>query len=185
MKRVIIVILCGFLTFSTTVANNVKFMGISMEAPFSEFVSELSNKCEIVGVNSSVAIFNGDFAGLKDCSIMVGTTDGLLIVMVVSQEYKSWQQLKSDYLAITDAYEKKYGTPKQKELSFKGSYYDGDGYEMTAVKNDKCNYTMSYLIDETLLVTIFIGKDSTINFAYAIIKKEKEPTKIEVNTDDI
>lgn len=185
MKRVIIAIICSFLTFSTSIANNVKFMGISMEAPFSEFVSELSSKCEIVGVNSSVAMFNGDFAGLKNCSILVGTTDGLLLVMVVSQEYKSWQQFKSDYLAITDAYEKKYGAPSRKELSFKSPYYDGDGYEMTAIKNEKCNYTMSYLIDDTLLVTIFIGKDSTINFAYAIIKKEKEPTKIEVNTDDI
>lgn len=184
MKRKFIVII-SILTFTMAIANDVKFMGISMEAPFSDFVSELSSKCEIIGVNSSMAMFKGDFAGLKNCSILVATTDGALIVMVVSQEYKGWQQLKSDYLTITDAYEKKYGAPTARKLAFEGSYYDGDGYEMTAIKNNMCNYTMAYVIDSRLLVTIFIGKDCTINFAYAIIDGEKEPTKINVNSDDI
>lgn len=187
MKRRIILLILSLIivcTFADS-TNNVKFMGISMEAPFSEFVSELSKKCEIVGVKGPMAIFKGNFAGLNNCSIMVASMDGSTLVMVMSQEYSSWKQLKNDFITIANAYENKYGTPTTKNLTFDGNYYDGGGDEMLAVKKDMCDYKMMYLIDNKLLVTIFISKDSQINFAYALVEGEKEPTQIEVNSDDI
>ena len=116
---------------------------------------------------------------------MVASTDGALLTMVLSQEYSRWQQLKSDFIAISNAYEKKYGTPTQKALDFDAGYYDGCGEEMKAVKNDYCNYGVAYLIDQRLLVTILITNECKIVFAYAIVEEEKSPTQINVNTDDI
>lgn len=188
MKKLVIlsILVCmSILSMVAEVSNNVKFMGISMEAPFSEFVSSLAKKCELVDASSSYAVFKGDFAGLTGCSIMVASTDGALLTMVLSQEYSRWQQLKSDFIAISNAYEKKYGTPTQKALDFDAGYYDGCGEEMKAVKNDYCNYGVAYLIDQRLLVTILITNECKIVFAYAIVEEEKSPTQINVNTDDI
>ena len=188
MKKLVILslLVCmSILSMVAEVSNNVKFMGISMDAPFSEFVSSLAKKCELVEASSSYAVFKGNFAGLTDCSIMVASTDGVLLTMVLSPEYNKWQQLKSDFIAIADAYEKKYGTPTRKTLDFDAGYYDGCGEEMKAVKNDSCNYGVAYLIDQRLLVTILISDECKIVFAYAIVEEEKAPTQINVNTDDI
>lgn len=188
MKKLVILSILVCISLQSIVAevsNNVKFMGISMEAPFSEFVSSLAKKCELVDASSSYAVFKGNFAGLTDCSIMVASTDGALLTMVLSQEYNSWQQMKSDFLTIAKAYENKYGTPTQKTLEFDAGYYDGCGEEMNAIKNDYCNYGVAYVIDQRLLVTIIITNECKIVFAYAIIGEEKAPTEINVNTDDI
>ena len=153
MKKLVVLylLICmSILSMVAEVSNNVKFMGISMESPFSEFVSSLAKKCELVEASSSYAVFKGNFAGLTECSIMVASTDGTLLTMVLSQEYNSWQQMKSDFLTIAKAYEGKYGTPTQKTLDFDAGYYDGCGEEIKAIKNDYCNYGVtsnrSYLI---------------------------------------
>ena len=188
MKKLVILFIFVCMSIQSIIAelsNNVKFMGISMEAPFSEFVSSLAKKCELVEASSSYAVFKGNFAGLTECSIMVASTDGTLLTMVLSQEYNSWQQMKSDFLTIEKAYGGKYGTPTQKTLDFDAGYYDGCGEEIKAIKNDYCNYGVTYMIDQRLLVTIIITSDCKIVFAYAIIGEEKAPTEINVNIDDI
>lgn len=188
MKKLVVLylLICmSILSMVAEVSNNVKFMGISMESPFSEFVSSLAKKCELVEASSSYAVFKGNFAGLTECSIMVASTDGTLLTMVLSQEYNSWQQMKSDFLTIAKAYEGKYGTPTQKTLDFDAGYYDGCGEEIKAIKNDYCNYGVTYMIDQRLLVTIIITSDCKIVFAYAIIGEDKAPTELNVNTDDI
>ena len=187
MKRIsfsLLLVYSALLSFAQS-AGNVKFMGISMDAPFSEFVSTLSTKLTLVGATEHMAAFKGDFAGLNDCQILVATTDGALGVIVQSKEYNTWGQLKNDYLSITEAYEKKYGKPTASSSTFEGRYCDGCGNEMNGIKNEMSNYSSAYLIDERLLVAILITKDCQIVFTYMIVEEEKEPTKLEVNSDDI
>lgn len=88
------------------------------------------------------ASLNGSFAGKADCSIaVIGTpiTHIACSVMVFMQEHHIWSSIRDQYEVLKKQLTKKYGTPKSYEY-FMEPYYEGDGYELTALNNDHCTY---------------------------------------------
>lgn len=92
--------------------------------------------------NDAGVALSGDFAGKSDCTILViATKISKTVWKVVAQfpEKSSWYSLKDEYNSFKESYTKKYGKPKSYEF-FTDPYYEGDGYELQALKYGKCTW---------------------------------------------
>jgi hypothetical protein len=91
-------------------------------------------------------------------------------------EQSSWYSLKSQYIEYLDMLKSKYGEPKDNYNFFSSPYNEGDGYEMTGVKVDKCNYAAywedKYIIEISKYAQVKIVYENPINAE--IFSKEKK-----------
>lgn len=89
-----------------------------------------------------IGVLQGTFAGINGCSIIVGGTassDLVYSIAVLFPEQNNWYNLKDQYMAYKDKLKKKYGKPISGEY-FDEPYYEGDGYELSALSNGSCHY---------------------------------------------
>ena len=113
------------------------------------------------------AFLKGEFAGNSNCSIIVLYSkyiNSVWKVAVYLPEINNWYNLKSEYLKYKEVYSKKYGTPESYEF-FEDPYYEGDGYEMSAVSNGNCTYS-SYFSQEKGTIIVSIGNTQKIMLGY-------------------
>ncbi len=122
---------------------HLMFMGIPIDGEVVEFVSKLQQKgLNLINTDKEIATLNGNFAG-ENCEIYViysPTSSVVSLVTVFFPKNNSWSSIKSDFNQLKDDYTHKYGQPKNNYDFFIKPYYEGDGYEMQAIRNDKCRY---------------------------------------------
>lgn len=95
-------------------------------------------------------ILQGTFAGLSNCLFMFAESDKSRIVyrvLVMTEEDRTWSALKSTYLSLKNNYSAKYSKGRSYEF-FDSPYYEGDGYEMQALRLEKCTYVTYYTVPE-------------------------------------
>lgn len=168
------VIICATLiTVLAQAQEHMAFKDVSMNCTVESFVSQLKLKGYTVAVlRDNSAILTGSFAGKDNCEIYVYGTDNAKMVHLVAvkfSEHVSWSSLKNEYLSFKKSYTEKYGKPKSYEF-FKNPYYEGDGYELQALKLDKCTFAsvftttggniMLYLSDDKC---VHVGYEDSIN----------------------
>ena len=79
---------------------------------------------------------------------------------------------------------KKYGNPTNNYEFFSKPYYEGDGYELSALRNEKCHY-ISAFETKNGVVYLEISKFKKIEINYEdkansnIMDREKEETVID------
>lgn len=127
---------------------HLKFMGIPIDGPISTFVKQLEQKDFTTKTDNDKAVFmEGVFAN-KDCEIFVVPTQETKIVwkvaVIYKQEYTNWSSIQTDFDDIKELYTRKYGQPAYDYHFFSSPYELGDGYEMSALKLDKCKYFTAY-----------------------------------------
>ena len=143
MKKscLLIALLCLF--SSLNAQNHLTFKGIPIDGDISSFTDSLLSKGFTLNEKfdgKGNKGFKGEFAG-KDCELIVFHTPGGLVFKVVAlQEYSTWSSLSSAFDDMTDIYTQKYGKPTKKIKTFVDPYYKGDGYELQAIRKDKCLY---------------------------------------------
>lgn len=128
----------------------------------------------------------GTFAGMNDCAfLIIGSekTNTVYKVGVMSQFEDSWYSLKSLYLRLKEQYTNKYNECQSFEF-FSSPYYEGDGYEMLALRLDKCTYASYFETPEGIISIeikekyIFITYEDAIN-----LEKAKAELNESVNSD--
>ena len=91
----------------------------------------------------------------------------------------SWYSIKNQYQAKLSTLKDKYGEPKSSYENFINPYYEGDGYEMSAVTLDKVNYSAFW--DNG--ISIEISKYKQVKICYENAENsaldDTEKTKIE------
>lgn len=131
--------------------SHLKFKGI----PITGTLDNMINKLEAQGYvltesDNKAAILYGKFAN-EYCDIIVCVTPNTNIVykiIVVFESVDNWWSLKSDYYKLKDQISSKYvvTATKENETFFK-PYYEGDGYELQALRNGKCVYYSKFNVD--------------------------------------
>lgn len=121
----------------------IEFLGIKIDGPIEEcyqkyvtkgfkLVSKEDNYYKLKGIvkNQTVELY------------LVGTPISKKVckLAVYFPEQSSWYSIKSDYKDIKSTITEKYGKPTDDYSFFSSPYYEGDGYEETAVKVEKCHY---------------------------------------------
>lgn len=174
MKKLFI--LLGVAVMATTVYSqeifaqdqHLKFKDIPIDGNISEFVEKMkSDGFEVDELLGEKVTMKGKFVN-EDCNISVISTpksNAVWKVVVYLPKQSSWYSLKSDYEAFVKSFTAKYGSPTKSYGFFSKPYYEGDGYEMTALNVGKCTYfTYWEILGGTIAVQI--NKLGEVTFQY-------------------
>lgn len=92
----------------------------------------------------------------------------------------NWYSIKNEFYEYRKTLMSKYGEPTKDYNFFSNPYYEGDGYEMSAISLDKCSY-LSFWDEQS--VSIYISKFKQVCITYesktnsALDDEEKEKVK--------
>lgn len=176
MKRILFIIIISIfcLTTQKTEAQNtdniqhLEFRNIPIDGPATTFISKLKQYGYIqTEASENIILLKGDFAGFKNCKICIICTPQSKIVesvAIFTPSMDTWSSLKSTYNKYKEIYTKKYGAPILYE-KFDSPYYEGDGYEYSAVINNKCTYLSTYkLFNGEICILITSGGEIMFHY---------------------
>ena len=146
---------------------HMEFRGIPIDGDMSSFVNQLNQLGYVGSIENGRAMLNGIFGG-KDVTVAVYSSERTQIVyqvIVVFPNETSWYSLKSYYRELKNSLSTKYGAPYTSNEYFSSPYYEGDGYEMSAVRSGKVHYTSRYSTP-TGQITLTIFKEGAPMIAY-------------------
>lgn len=186
-KTLLFLLLIAFAITASAQDKHMKFMGIPINGTIRDVVTQLETKgFTVTKLTNSDAYLKGEFAGEKDCAILIQATQGIVYnISVFLPERLTWTGLKYDYVTFRDAITEKYGSPSRKTERFYSPFYEGDGYEMTAVRNNKCKYLTLFELPQGEIV-VCISKDHSVIIYYADkINKDRESAdnKLKIQAD--
>jgi hypothetical protein len=186
MKRLVLLLLCT-LPILLFAQEHMEFRGIPIDGNVSDFVSKMKGiGYTLDEVDGDITIMNGKFTG-KDASIYIISSPKTKIVCRVTvyfEKQTSWSSIKSLYENYKELLEQKYKVKPKAYEYFKKPYEEGDGYEMQAVRLDKCVFSSFYETPQGY-IALSISKTERISIAYEdeinieIRSKEKESNTLE------
>lgn len=167
--------------------SHLEFKGIPINGKLDEFVKKLEAQgYKMTESLDNIIMMEGQFTG-KDATILIISTKKsktVWKVVVKFSEQSSWSSLKSDYFYYKEMFVKKYGSPTKKYEFFSNPYYEGDGYELSALRSEKCHY-ISAFETKSGVVYLEISKYKKIEISYEdesnsnIMNREKEESVID------
>jgi len=137
---------------------HLEFMGIPIDGNVDDFVEELKAKGFTYDPSMSgeegIVAMKGLFTGKKVSLYVVYTpkTKTVWKIGVYFDMCSSWSLLKQSYLKYKQLFTEKYGSARLEEEKFRFPYEDGDGSELSAIKNGDGKYK-----------TIFVTKNGYIS----------------------
>lgn len=147
---------------------HMTFKGIPIDGTLSSFVQKIETEgFSLDEAKDNIAIMNGIFAGENAELFIVSSpkTNTVWKVSVFFPKKTSWYSLKSDYKKYVAAMTEKYGNPSEHFEFFSNPYYEGDGYELQALRHDKCHYISFYETDNGN-IAVEINSNERINICY-------------------
>ncbi len=147
MKKLLFILLSiVFLTPVFAQSNDhMTFKGVPIDGSLSDFTIKMKQKgFTLLGTQDGVALFNGEFAAYKDCTIGAvssKSTNTVSKVGVIFPECETWSQLYRNYGQLKEMLTQKYGEPTENIEKF-DSYSEprDDNMRMYEVKMDRCVY---------------------------------------------
>lgn len=165
MKHLVTIITALFLI---TTSYGQYFDGVLIDGKLDVFVNSFKAKGFTYKSESGVAILTGKVA-LKDAQIFVFTTPTSKIVWKIAvymPEKTTWYGIKYDYFSYLELLTEKYGTPNDSYSSFLDPYYEGDGYEVSAIRGEKCFYEALWNNVSNMNISVSISKYMQVKFIY-------------------
>ncbi|MBO7712575.1 MAG: hypothetical protein J6S85_03345 [Methanobrevibacter sp.] len=165
MKRLFIIALTSLIAISSFAQEHLKVKGVPIDGNVDSFIKALEatglKKDAVLSQAVDSPILIGDFAGLSDCKFsFLNTEDGTVCkVLIISEDFTGWSSTKSKYRDLKDLLKTKYEVTNSFEY-FSSPYYEGDGYELSAIRQDKGTYKTFFKCDEGYIV-IEINASST------------------------
>lgn len=148
MKKILWLFVCLMtmcVTANAQETEHLKFMGIPIEGNANAFIQKLASKGFVKTNTTDYGILlKGTFAGVKDaelCVLQTPKTKQVWKVAVYLPKENTWSSIKHQYEKFKTSFSEKYGEPDSHYEFFKSPYYEGDGYEESAVKLGKCYYS--------------------------------------------
>ena len=186
MRKLFLLLFCVLPIFAIA-QEHMEFRGIPIDGDVTSFVSKMKDLgYKLDEVDGDVTIMSGKFTG-KDAHLYIVSSPKTKIackVMIFFEKQTSWSSLKSMYDDYKELLEQKYNIKPSSYEYFRKPYKAGDGYEMQALRLDKCVYNSFYETPQGYIAlsiesnqTISIGYEDAINIE--IRSKEKESNTLE------
>lgn len=145
MKKIIFLALsCIFLTAATAQT----FDGVEVRGSLSTVVSKFKSKGYILKTSTELYAVMDGFVGSKSVEVYINVTPITKVVCKINvylPKRESWRALKNDYIDFVTLFKEKHGDWTNTYNYFDDPYYDGDGYEMSAVELEKSNFMTIWL----------------------------------------
>lgn len=169
MKKYILIAML----FVSSFANAQSFNGIPISGTLTNAVNQYKAKgFKVSQYYESSVIMNGK-VGIDDVQVFLfetPKTKQFFKMSVYFQEKSSWTSMKSEYNRLFQNLVNKYGEPDESVATFKNPYYEGDGYEMSAIQLEKCDYSALWLRKDNLNLSIDISKYKQVKMVYENVK---------------
>lgn len=78
----------------------------------------------------------------------------------------SWSGIRNEYEKYKDILIAKYGQPDSEYDFFSTPYYLGDGYELQALRLEKCSYSAYWFDKENTNISVEMSKYEQVNMTY-------------------
>ena len=163
-----------------------EFIGIKVDGKKIDVIQKFKAKGFTVDGDASKNVVKmlGTVAGKKiEVNIVASPTSQTVWKFAVYLPAQtSWYSLKGDYNEFLSTLTSKYGQPEKTYEFFSSPYSEGDGYEMTGVFMDKCNYAAFW--SDSIGITLEISKWKQVRINYENAKnseldtQEKEKMKL-------
>ena len=170
MKRFLLLIISVLLALNANAQQENKhltFKGIPIDGSLSSFITKLEKQgFSLETTYDNAAMMKGNFGG-ENCEIGIYSTanaNSVFQIIVAFPKSSTWASLKAIYNKYKDALTKKYGKPEVIE-KFYSPYDEGDGYEMSAIKADKCLYSSKFYVEHGI-IQLVIFNSANIGIAY-------------------
>lgn len=157
-----LILLCSY-------ANAQSWNGIPISGSIEQAKINLRNKGYVfMKSESNVYLFNGKTNGIESEVLVLLTpiTKQVSKFVIFLDKKNNWDDLKDQYLYYKDILNTKYGIGDSYEY-FKNPYYEGDGYEMSAVRLEKCKY-VTYWVNkvQNMSISCEISEYNQVKFTY-------------------
>ena len=161
MKKILLVLALFVAMAANAQTEHLKFKGVPIDGTLSQYTQRMKEKgFTYLGTENGMSLLEGDFAGFKNCHVLVYTLknkDLVSFIVVKFKEYDTWSAIYNNYSTLKDMLTMKYGEPSEVIEEFQGSYVNDDNKRMHELMMDRCKYVTTF---ETELGTIelFITK---------------------------
>jgi len=145
------------------------FDGVAISGKFYECVNKFKSKGYVLKEEAEYGATMTGKIGADNIELYLFKTPktGLVYKATIFLPKKtSWNQLKSSFLDYVTLLIGKYGDYDKSSASFVDPYYEGDGYEMSAITLDKCNYYAYWENNNNTNIFIEISKYTQVKIAY-------------------
>ena len=168
MKKLALFFVAMLMSTTFFAQEHLDFRGVPIDGHLENFISKMEGLgYKLTKIVDNAAIMSGKFTNKNAELIILASpkTKTVWKVAVSLDEAVSWSSLKSSYREYKELYTKKYGTPSNSFEYFKEPYYEGDGYELQALRKEKCTY-MTYYELETGYVIVKMTSSGRISLGY-------------------
>lgn len=178
MKNFLLVFFALAMAITTrgqSASDHMTFKGIPISGSLTEFAQKLSQKgFTVVQTNDVNAMLIGDFAGFKDCQILLFATKETKTIYTVSvflPSSTSWSLLESNYSHLKTMLTQKYGSPQNVVEKFQGlpSGVSND-LKMHYLRSGQCTYSSTFETSngKIVLSILYMGNEiSQVSVFYA------------------
>lgn len=187
MKNLIAIVFALIISVSSIAQSATpEFMGIDVDGSRSEVTSKFKSKGFTVArerADENSIKFTGKVNGMQMevFAAFTPVSNKCWGFMIYLPEQTSWYEIKKQYNDYLDLLTDKYGTPNSKYDFFSSPYYEGDGYEMSALTLGKCSYAAfwdKYSIQISKFKQVKIQYENPVNSALADKEEEKVKKKV-------
>lgn len=149
MKKFFFILYLAFTLFAAASAQNAQehmtFKGIPINGTLNSFVTKLKQKgFTHIGTDDGIAMFRGDFAAYKNCTVGAVSSkekDLVVKVAVIFPSHETWSALENNYLSLKQMLTAKYGEPSDCVETFQShSQPKDDNMKMFELQMDRCKY---------------------------------------------
>lgn len=190
MKRLVLIL---FVLFSIGVnaqqESHLEFKGIPITGTLDNMLNKLQERgYELVYEEENAAALEGNFAN-ENCKLHVYGTPKTKVVyriVVVFGTQDNWWSLKSDYKKLKEQISAKYNIRPDAKERFFDPYYEGDGYELQALRKGKCLYLSTFDVDNGTIHILLSDKQSVyLYYTDAIGDNLNEQEENQSSYDDL
>jgi len=165
---------------------SIYFNGVKVDGKITQFVEKLKLKGFTVSKTiKNGYVMSGKFLGKTIELYIFGTPTSKLVTHVDAYFPKQteWYTIKNEYETLKEKVTGIYGNPSEDFAFFSSPYYEGDGYEESAVKIGKCVYSSYWDNSNFWSIILTIEKYMQVSISYENSKnmkiREKEALKLE------
>lgn len=190
MKKLVLIL---FVLFSIGVnaqqESHLEFKGVPITGSLNNMISKLKAQgYEVKEHSDDGAQLEGQFSN-EECDIVIFTTSRsrtVYQVTVMFAENYTWSSLKSKYNRLKEQLSKKYNVKPAPIEIFLDPYYEGDGYELQALKKGKCFYTTKFeLTNGDIHLAMFFDGRVVLIYSDAIGDDLREQEENQNSYDDL
>lgn len=147
------------------------FNGILLDGDLPSFTAKMKAKgftLKEIFENKNGASYTGTMAGyaIEVYAFLTPKTKKVYGVDVYFETATTWAGLKNRYERFVEIFKEKYGEPYGNIEKFEKPYYEGDGYELQAVKLEKINFTTLWKETQGLNLIVKISKFKQVQLSY-------------------